>query len=88
MDQRRVGNLNIRTIDNNLHIWTIYFKPSDHPDGYCARKHTLLEGESKPGGELLTGSTIEQLRERFSSQGLVCIGREPEDDSVIVESWI
>lgn len=71
-----------------ISVWTIYFKPKDHPEGYCAREHRVTKSDNRPVGELIKDATIEQLRERFSSQGLVCVGRDPADDPVIVESWI
>lgn len=71
-----------------LSIWTVYYKPRDHPYGYFARRHVV-----RPGGEAgstrdtLKDDTLEGLRRQIP-EGLVCIARHPADDPVIVEVWL
>lgn len=70
--------------DSILDMWVIYKNPSDRPtESICARLHT----SNGPTDQLIEG-TIESLRERFSSQGFVNIGRNVNDDPVIMEVWL
>ena len=70
-------------IDYTLHIWTIYFDPSDFPGLYVARKFNV----DKPTKEFKTAKTLEEIRLAIP-QGLFCIPADPSDDPVIVESWL
>lgn len=71
-------------MDNTLPIWVIYFNPADFPGQYVARLWKL----DQPTDQIITGKTLEELRETFSSQGLVCLTRDPSDPAVVVESWL
>lgn len=64
-------------------LWTIYKHPSDYPDKYVARKFIL----DKPTSEILIGDTLEEIR-KMLPLGLTRFDRNPEDDPVIVETWI
>lgn len=67
-----------------LNTWIIYNNPSDLSAGtICARMHTI----NGPTDQMIEGN-LESLRERFSSQGLINIGRNVNDDPVIVEVWL
>lgn len=70
-----------------LSNWVIYFKPTDHPEGYCARRFEVTD-KVQATEDFIKDVTLEQLRERFESMGLVNMGRSPEDDPVIKEIWI
>lgn len=65
-------------------LWTIYDHPKDHPDFFVARRYL---GET-PSTVTLAHTEIEQLRELFRLQGMICMPRDPSDDPVIVETWI
>lgn len=70
-----------------LPIWTITENPSDHPGKFVARIW-LVEGRIVAA---TTGTYIADDLETVRAMlpaGLINIGRQPEDDPVIVESWI
>ncbi|TAZ20728.1 hypothetical protein ELH77_19170 [Rhizobium ruizarguesonis] len=71
-----------------LDIWTICERPSDFPDSFTARCHSVTSAGSEPTGLLLVADDIETLRKEMIRRGLTCISREPGDDPVIVESWL
>lgn len=73
-----------RHMGNELKMWVIYENPKDHPGKTVARMHTTLSGASD---HLIEGS-LDELRERFDSQGLVNVGRYQQDDPCIVEVWV
>lgn len=66
----------------------IYDHPKDFPDSFVVRSQWPL-----PGGVIAfskvarTAPTLEAAR-KLIPQGLYCIKRSPEDDPVIVESWL
>lgn len=66
-------------------IWTIYDHPSDYPDHVTVR---VWYGElSEPNVALV--QSIEEARTYVLSAGAcMCLRRLPDDDPVIVESWI
>jgi len=72
-----------------LYMWVIYERPSDFPDAWVVRKW-----RTGPGGRLevaLTCNTFDSL-ERARAEGVpagtVRIHRGPNDDPVIVETWL
>ena len=70
-----------------LPMWVIYDHPTDHPDGYIARAWYSLP---EPEPMLLTFKTaeLETLRQMMREGAYTCLGREPGDDSKIVETWL
>lgn len=70
-----------------LSMWVVCDHPSDHPDVVVARRHEISDGGHQPTGDLLTGATLEEVREQIPV-GFINIGRSDEDDPVIVESWV
>lgn len=74
-----------RMMKNELVMWVIYWNTKDFPGEHVARLHSSKTGASP---DQLVRGTIEELRERFDSQGLVNIGRYQQDDPCIVEAWI
>ncbi len=70
-----------------LEIWTIYARPTDYPHGYEARKFMIGGGEARPTDVTHRGHTLDQVRAKLP-HGLVRIYRSPEDDPVIVETWL
>jgi len=72
-----------------MEIWTIYIKGlKPYPEKHIARKHVLINGKSTPTLETETGRTVDEVRILMRQRGLVCVGREQDDDPVIIESWI
>lgn len=68
-------------------MWTIYDHPSDQPDHFVVRKWVIGPGVAEPTGEFFLCDTLEQAR-REIPYGLACLQRHPNDDPVIVETWI
>jgi hypothetical protein len=66
-----------------LSMWTIYERPTDHPDGYIARRFESI----MPTDDTLTGE-LGALREIFMEAGLFKLPRSAEDEPQIVETWL
>jgi hypothetical protein len=69
-----------------LAVFTIYDHPLDHPDGFLVRRWVVTNGEPLPR-EWRKAATLEEAR-TLLPPGLHCLGRNPDDDPKIVESWI
>lgn len=70
-----------------LEIWTVYQHPKDFPEHFVARKFNY----DQPTDITLVAERLENLRhilKRIRGGYLVNIGRNPEDDPAIVESWL
>jgi len=70
-----------------LAFWVIYNKPSDYPNHFVVRRQRALPGEIVPEKLAQIAETLEEAR-KLIPPGLYCLGRFPDDDPVIVESWI
>lgn len=70
-----------------LPIFTIYDHPKDYPDHFVARRHDVSAGKHVPGPLVAMAATLEEAR-AWLPPGLHCLGRDRDDDPVIVESWI
>ena len=64
-------------------LWTIYFNPRDYPGLYVVRKFNW----DKPTKEFYTAKTLTEARTYIPS-GLINMNRQPNDDPVIIETWI
>jgi hypothetical protein len=73
---------------NDLTMWTIYDHPRDHPTKFVARRWIINSEGNHPASEILEADDIDDLRREFLRCGLVCLTRNPEDDPVIVETWL
>jgi hypothetical protein len=71
-----------------LSIWTVYDSPSDFPGLYVARRFEM-DGEGQPVAmEKCSSADLGVVRDALRGAGLTRIGREPDDDAKIVESWL
>jgi len=70
-----------------LAIWTIYDKPSDHPEGVIARLHEVAMGRVEATEHTLKGD-LRAIREIFLAAGLTQLSRQAGDEPQIVENWI
>lgn len=78
-----------KNVDRELAIWVIYVKGlAPYPTKHIARKHVIVGGESIATLEAETGNTLDEVRIIMKKKGLICIPRDTNDDSVIIESWI
>jgi hypothetical protein len=81
--------MNEHAQDINYHapfiLWTVYDKTTkDFPGVYVARKFTL----NGPTHHHMTSEDLDALREALTRMGFCQMARSPEDDPVIIESWI
>ena len=71
-----------------LSMWVIYDHPKDYPETFVVRECVVSAGGRVAHSLFHTEfGTLEMARESVR-QGRVCITRHPEDDPVIVESWV
>jgi hypothetical protein len=81
--------------EERLDIWVVYDHPRDFPDNIVARRNIVLRT-----GIILKATndagdagfkrflTLDEARAWLSAKGLTKIPRAPDDDPVILESWI
>jgi hypothetical protein len=71
-----------------LSLWTIYFNPSDYPGLYVTRRFDIIRGSGpEPDETVFIGATLEGAR-RAIPTGATNVGREPDDEPQIVETWL
>jgi hypothetical protein len=71
-----------------LSTWTIYDHPKDQPHHYVVREWQVIRGQRDAiPAQAYLAPTLEIAR-RLIPAGLMCLHRRPEDDSVILETWI
>ena len=71
--------------------YTIYKNPSDAPGMYVLRGWSVENGETLFAPAVATpisDAALAAMRKAMIEHGMICVGRQPEDDPVIVESWI
>ena len=70
-----------------LGMWAVTCNPSDHPGKFVARKWLIGRGTMAATAEQHIADTLDGVRDMLP-RGLIAIPRHPNDDPVIVESWI
>jgi hypothetical protein len=71
-----------------LSVWTVYDHPSDWPGGFVARRHEAHDNNTVVAtADVVYADTLEAVRAKLPP-GMYPIARSPNDDPVIVESWI
>jgi hypothetical protein len=65
----------------------VYFNPSDYPGKYVIRKVFIEDGKIRLDKNEIYVTSYALVKE-FIPKGLVRISRHPDDDPVIVETWI
>lgn len=70
-----------------LPVWVIYDHPSDYPEGFIVRAHTVVESASVVS-KCTIKAPLDDLRRLLMAAGLARIARDPSDDAKIVESWL
>ena len=75
------------TQHSELSMWVIYEKPRDYPQSFVVRRWRVVAERVIATQEFSVHDTLEQAREGVP---VWCarIDRDPEDDPVIVESWL
>ena len=86
MDSANSNKIEPIRIAMRMHV--IYKYPKDYPDDYAVREHFITAG-----GKMFTSlvsyrhKTLEDARASVQ-EGRFCVPRHPDDDPVIVESWV
>lgn len=67
--------------------YVVYENPRDAPGMFVVREWHIARGHPEPvAGEGWVVRTVEDAR-ALIPPGLVCLGRQPDDDVAIVEVW-
>ena len=74
--------------DKQLTMWTVYDHPEDFPDAFIAREWLVTSSGAVASGTVIKSRSLARIRHELASYGLTCLTRSPEDDPVIVETWI
>lgn len=70
-----------------LLIWTVTTGTKDHGNRFVARPHRIDKGGSAPLPVYLVADTLDALHDMLPP-GLDRLPREPDDQAIIVESWL
>lgn len=76
-------------IDGGLDIWVVYDSPSDFPGRVVVRRQIALSDRriAKDARAFLF-PTLDDARRWLADLNLTCLPRFPDDDPVIVETWL
>lgn len=77
--------------DERLSMFTIYRNPSDYPGKYVVREQRIGPGVVEHAKDpMFICDTLRAARTclQVMHPGLACLGRNVEDDPVIVEVWV
>ena len=67
--------------------WTIYNRPRDYPAHYVVRMWTASDGGVIMGKVAALCGSLDEARAQIPPDAIY-LGRQPDDDPVIVETWI
>lgn len=75
-----------------LNIWVVTHDTKDFPGLYVVRIHEIeigpgYTGYTRPTDQFHTAPSLEEIR-KFIPAGMTKVFRDPQDDPVIIESWI
>jgi len=76
--------------DEVMAVYTITTNTKDYGQRFVVRVHRVIKGTTEPRADaepLAVAETLEQARHALPD-GLFNLGRDPQDDPVIVESWV
>jgi hypothetical protein len=72
----------------DLTAYAIYDHPKDHPRFWVVREWQLVTSESHPlAGPVCLANSLEEARAMMPAE-LVRLGRNPQDDPCLVETWL
>lgn len=74
-------------MSGDLLMWTVYDHPPDYPDSFVARAFVIGKGHYEATDQVVTGATLDEVRAKLPDH-LYNVGREPGDNSNIVETWL
>lgn len=67
--------------------WTIYNRPLDYPNHFAVRQWEVTDEGLVMHAMACLYDTLEEAREGIPV-GTICFPRDPDDDAVIVETWL
>ena len=70
-----------------LTMWTVYDRPTDHPDSFVARRWSIEAAGPKAEPLTLVASAIAPIRAVLDRGGFTRMPALPGDDPVILETW-
>ena len=73
-------------MSGTLTMLTIYNHPADHPHHIVLTSWAITSDGPELMGSALC-DTVEEARAVPRGAGMFCLGRAPEDDPTVVESW-
>jgi hypothetical protein len=77
------------TGDDTLILWTVYDHPRDFPRHVVARAHAVFPDGPRAAAIGCLYDTLAEARHDMWTNGLnMPLARHPEDDEVIVETWV
>lgn len=70
-----------------LQVFCVYFNPSDYPKKYVVRRWLGMDPDREP---VVIADTLEEAREKLKKLNPYIDRRffHPDDDAVILETWI
>lgn len=71
-----------------LAVWVVYDHPKDFPGFFVARKQVAHARQVEITDDSFMHESLAVIQHTLEHMGLVRIPRDPDDDPVIVESWI
>lgn len=74
--------------DDQLWVWVIYKHPSDFPGLYVARAQSIDKDGVTAHNMGFASPDYEDIKAYMIAKGLIRIPRHPDDDPVILETWI
>ena len=81
--------LGVLPVTGDLAIWVVFDHPRDQPDFYVVRRQWAgRNGEIRHDATAYGFVDLEKARAWLAEQGLTRLERAPEDDPVILETWL
>ena len=72
-----------------LEIWVVYDHPRDHPDFYIVRRQVATNtGAIQLDGQSVGFRDLATAQAWLQEKGLTRLDRYPDDDPVILETWL
>lgn len=69
-------------------MWVVYDHPADYPDWYVARLSLVTADGVVQTAKIKLAEHLSSIETELSDMGLVPIDRSPDDDPVIVRTWL
>lgn len=73
---------------DGLPMWVIYDHPKDMPHVFVARRWLVNARGQRATDLVLIDDDIERLRDQMEMRGLIKLDRHPDDDPVVLETWV